>query len=628
MSTNNRYRFDGWLLDAQSGELSKGNERLRLQDHALQLFLALLERPGEVVTREQLIARLWPSGVVEFDAGLNAAVRRLRIALGDDAEHPRYVETLPRRGYRFIGTLQPDAASATTADLPVLNVPPAQTVPVPILSPLSARRWSVIAGVAAAVAVLVVLLTQWTRHREAPIAQGGEKSIAVLPFVDLSGAARQEDFADGMAEEILDLLSRIPKLRVIGRTSSFAFRGKDVDLRHIGAELGAAYIVEGTIRRSGERVRVTSELIDARDGSRLWADVYERDFGDILRLQEQIASSIARALQLALDADQVRAARPATSIEAYTFYLRGRAAIDRGDMGVAEAKTDFAQALAADPGYLKAAEALVLAHLEDVGGKIETPSTAWPAAVRDAQVALRLDPDSGLTHAVLGLERATYEFDWPAADRELERVLATHPRDPDVLYIAAWLAFDLGRHADALRLQEAALALDPLNPDSWQNAAYIYFLTGDLDGAERAFRRSSEISPNFSSNHRMLGRILLQRGQPQAALAEMQSEPAPYTDIGLVFAYDALGQRTAADAALARSIQAYEHNGTYGEVNLALAYAARGDKTRAFNWLERAVTARDLNLGHELKYDPAFNGLRSDARYAKILHEMKFADAR
>ncbi len=610
-----RFRFDGWQLDGDSGELKKGGARLRLQDHPLQVLLALLERPGELVTREQLIERLWPNVVVDFDTGLNAAVRRLRLALGDDAEHARYIETLPRRGYRFIGTLMADDAGAAPAS-------PEPAIPAPAGRPRPARRhWLAGALLVVIVAVAVLAFRSW--RDGAPATNQGEKSIAVLPFADLGAELMQPGFADGMAEEILDLLSGIPRLRVIGRTSSFAFRGHEADLRTIGAQLGASYIVEGTIRQSGGRVRVSCELVDTRDGSRLWSDVYDRNFGDLLRLQVQIASAIARALQLALSADAMRDLRHASSMEAYTFYVRGRSAIDRGEAGVAEAKTDFEQALAVDPSFLKAAEALVLAHLEDVGGKLVPPRVAWPEAVRDAQVALRLDPGSALTHAVLGLERATYEYDWPTADRELHQVLATHTRDPDALYIAAWLAFDLGKHAEAVRLQDAALALDPLNPDSWQNSAYIHFLMGDLDRAERAFRRSTEISPNFGSNHRMLGRILLQRGQKQAALAEMQAEPAPYTDLGLALAYDALGQRTTADNALNRAVLGSQRSGLFGELNIALVYAARGDRTQAFAWLERAVAERDLNLGHELKYDPAFTALRGDARYAQLLREMR-----
>ncbi|MDE2250863.1 MAG: winged helix-turn-helix domain-containing protein [Gammaproteobacteria bacterium] len=618
-----RFRFDGWLLDVQSGELTRGSARLRLQDHPLQVLHALLESPGEVVTRELLIARLWPSVVVDFDSGLNAAVRRLRLALGDDAEHPRYIETLPRRGYRFIATLDTKPAAAPGPAAPQQPSPAARGNANANGTPRKHRRVLVMAVLGGALLVALVAVALWQHARALAPPRG--KSIAVLPFTDLSGAARQDDFADGTAEEILDLLAHIPDLRVIGRTSSFAFRGHDADLRRVGAQLGVAYIVEGTIRHVGGRVRVSAELVDAHDGSRLWSDVYDRDFGDILRLQVQIASSIARALQLALGDDAIRAAHQGSSIGAYSLYLRGRAAIDRGDAGAGEAKTDFAQALAIDPGFVKAAEALVLAHLEDVGGKIAPPRVAWPEAVRDAQLALRLDPDSGLTHAVLGLERATYEYDWPGAERELQQVLAPHPRDPDVLYIGAWLAFDLGHQAEAIRLQDTALALDPLNPDSWQNSAYIHFLVGDLDGAERAFQRSSEISPEFSSNHRMLGRILLQRGHAQAALAEMRLEPPSSVDLGLAFAYEALGRRAESDAALERAIEAYRRTGTYGEVNIALVYADRGDRERAFAWLERAIKERDVNLGHELQHDPAFAPLRRDLRYARLLREMKLA---
>ena len=216
-----RFRFDGWQLDGDSGELNKGGARLRLQDHPLQLLQALLERPGEVVTREQLIERLWPSGVVDFDTGLNAAVRRLRLALGDDAEHARYIETLPRRGYRFIGTLMPRRGARHVRS--PFRPPACTTGTVDWLS-----------------GALLVVIAPWhcgplgpgaAAHRRRP----AEKSIAVLPFVDLSTEPKQAEFADGMAEEILDLLSRIPGLRVIGRTSSFSFRGHETDLRTIGA---------------------------------------------------------------------------------------------------------------------------------------------------------------------------------------------------------------------------------------------------------------------------------------------------------------------------------------------------------------------------------------------------------
>jgi tetratricopeptide (TPR) repeat protein len=426
-----------------------------------------------------------------------------------------------------------------------------------------------------------------------------------------------------MAEEIIDLLTKIPELRVIGRTSSFSFKGRPDDLRSIGEKLGASYVVEGSVRRSINRIRVAAQLIDAHSGTHLWSEAYDREFGEILALQDQIASGIARALQLAVGAD-IREVRHLQNTEAYTFYLRGRSAIDRGDAALREAKTYLNQSLALDPTFVRAVEALALAYLDELGARLTSVHTGWPAAVDAAQRALRLDRNSAMAHAILGLERATYAYDWQRASWELDATLALKPRDPYALYVSAWLAFDLGRHAEAIQLQDASLALDPLNPDSHQNGAFILYLTGDLSGAEREFRRSIEISPTFAGNHRMIGEILLQRHQPEAALKEMEaeSETSGRDDVGLALAYSALGRRAESDRSRAHVESTVEN---FGELNVALIYAYRGDLDQAFKWLDKAVASRDLNLGHRLKYDPIFKSLRSDSRYKDLLHSMNLS---
>lgn len=617
-----KYFFDGWRVDAVSGELARGSHCVRLQDHPLQLLLALLERPGDVLSREELIARLWPSGVVDYEMGLNTAVRRLRVALGDEAEQPRYVETLPRRGYRFIGRLEP-ASVFTGAPGPPSEPPaaPGQPAAVPGAAPERSRlgAWLTVGGLALA-ATLVVAIVVNRRPTPAPSAA---RSIAVLPFVDMSAEHDQQYLADGMAEEVLDLLATIPTLKVIARTSSFSFRGRSADLREMGEQLGAAYIVEGSVRRFGSRVRIGAQLVDAATGKRLWSGVYDREFHDVLALQEQIAAGIARALQLAVGGDFVRADRKLADEDAYTYYLRGRWAIDRGDEGVREARSDFEQSLALDPASAKAAEALSLSYVEEIGGRLTPSVLGWPAAEDAARRALALDPRSAFAHAILGLEKVTYEYDWQGANAELDRTLALHPRDPYALYIGAWLAFDLGRHAEAVRLQDAALAIDPLNPDSIQNGAYIHYLIGNLAAAERGFRRSIEISPTFEGNHRMLGELLLRQGRTAEALAEMEAEPEATRDLGLAIGYFAVGRRTEADAALARVERSVER---YGEFNVALVYAFRGERDLAFRWLERAIAARDLNLGHRLRYDWILAPLRSDPHYQSLLKEMHVPD--
>jgi TolB-like protein/DNA-binding winged helix-turn-helix (wHTH) protein len=604
---NKKYFFDGWSVDAASGELVRGGKSVRLQDHPLQLLLALLERPGEVVGREELIARLWPTGVVDYEMGLNTAVRRLRIALGDEAEQPRYIETLPRRGYRFIGRLEPAVAPAGIATV----------VPVAAATPVRGRRpgWLALGSVLL-VAVLVAAIALHRHARPGPLAA---RSIAVLPFVDMSAGHDEQYLADGMAEEILDLLATIPALKVIARTSSFSFRGRSVDLREMGEQLGAAYIVEGSVRRSGSQVRIGAQLVDAASGARLWSGAYDREYRDVLALQEQIAAGIARALQLAVGGDFVHADRKLADTDAYTYYLRGRWVIDRGDEGMREAKSNFEQSLALDPTSVKATEALSLAYLEEIGDRLTPSAVGWPAAEDAARRALALDPRSALAHAMLGLEKVTYEYDWQGANAELDRTLALKSHDPYALYIGAWLAFDLGRHAEALRLQDAALAIDPLNPDSIQNGAYIHYLMGDFAAAERGFRRSIEISPTFGGNHRMLGELLLQQGRTAEALVEFEAEPEVSRDLGLAIGYFAAGRRKDADVALARMEHSVE---SYGEFNFALVHAFRGERDLAFRWLERAVVLRDLNLGHRLRYDWMLEPLRKDPRYHALLQRM------
>jgi TolB-like protein/Flp pilus assembly protein TadD len=450
-------------------------------------------------------------------------------------------------------------------------------------------------------------------------------SIAVLPFADMSASQDQGYFADGMAEEILDILGRIPQLKVIGRTSSFQFKGRSEDLRAIGERLGAAYVVEGSVRKAGARIRVTAQLIDAHTGTHLWADSYDREFGDILNLQDQIAAAIARALQLAVVADDLRPSRPLQSTEAYTHFLRGRAGVDRGDeTSLREAVGELEEVLALDQGFTRAAEALALANLNLIGTSTISSRTGWPLAASAARKALRLDPHSAVAHAVLGLQYATYDFNWAAAGEELDQALALKSRDPVALYLDSWLAFDLGRFDESLRLQNASLSIDPLNPDAYQNGGIIYYLLGNPDAAEHALRASIEISPSFAGNHWYLGLIQLQRGQPQAALKEMQAEQTTITrDAGLAMAFHALHRRTESDAALARAIRS---STVSTACNIAIVFAYRGERDQAFKWLERSVEQRDILLGHKFRNDPWLAPLRGDPRYKALLRRMNLPE--
>jgi TolB-like protein len=502
-------------------------------------------------------------------------------------------------------------------------------------------RWPVLGlAVALALALGYFAITRWLptqpgaagAQTTTPVAQAAadgqgatpQKSIAVLPFADMSEKKDQEYFADGMAEEILDLLAKLPELRVIGRTSSFQFKSRNEDLRSIGEKLGAAYLVEGSVRKSGSRIRVTAQLIDAASGTQLWGDSYDREFGDVLNLQDQIASGIARALQLAVVTEDARPRRPLQNTEAYTHYLRGRAALDRGDdTSGQEAVNELEQALALDPGFTRAAEALALARLTMLG-TTDTGKTGWPSVAVAVKRALQLDPKSALAHAILGLQHATYDYDWPAAEAELRLAVALNTRDPVALYHVSWLAFDLGEHEEALRLQNLSLSIDPLSPDAHQNGAIINYLMGHLDAAEQGFRASIQASPTFGGDHFYLGQVLLLRGNTQGALREMLAETSSTTrDLGLVLAYHALGRKADSDAALARFLRAAAN---WTPMNVAVAYAYRGERDQAFTWLEKAIDERDILVGHKFWDEPKLEPLRSDPRYKALLRKLNRPD--
>jgi len=450
-----------------------------------------------------------------------------------------------------------------------------------------------------------------------------DKSIAVLPFADMSEKKDQEYFGDGMAEEIFDLLVRIPVLKVIGRTSSFQFKGKTEDLRSIGTQLGVAYVLEGSVRKSGDRLRVTAQLIDALDGSHLWSETFEENFGDVLAIQDRIASGIVRALQVTVDTDVSQRQRKLANADAYTLYLRGRHALDRQDESAfQEAQTDFEQALALDPSFLQAAEDLTSTLAGQTAEGFVPVEIGWQRVGSAADQALRLNPNSGLVHSILGLRHAFYEFDFESADKEIAAALKFAPRDPSVLGAAARLALFDNRLDEALRLGNSSIAFDPLSPLNLQLSAYINYAAGKLPAAEAAVRKSMQISPSAIGDHYLLGLILL-ASSPTAGLKEMEMEtPDGGRDAGLAIVYYALGRYADSDSALARLTKQNSSDWAYG---IALVRAYRGNRDDAFAWLDRSYSQRDTSLQF-LRWEPLLNDLRGDPRYKAFLKKMNLPE--
>jgi TolB-like protein/Flp pilus assembly protein TadD len=534
---------------------------------------------------------------------------------------PAFVERVKR-------LLSPTAADQPAARIDSgADVPRDQTVQRPngrAKSPSSRATLLALAALVVAGAAYLALdrfvLSKRSGAASAPIA---DKSIAVLPFTDLSEKHDQEYFADGMAEEILNILAKVPSLKVIGRTSSFQFKGRNEDLRTVGASLGVAYVLEGSVRKSADRVRVTAQLIDTRDGAHLWSETYDRPTSDALLLQGEIATTLSRSLEIGIGADRPQSERRLKNDAAYDLYLRGRYAAERGDAdGLATGVTYLRQALDADPSFADAAAALALTYYDQAFQVLE-PSGIFESARHEAEYALKLNPKLGLAHAVLGGINNDYDWDWRAADLEFKQALALAPHDGQVLTIASDMFISLGQLDAARKILRQALAYDPLLADAYASLAWTEWCSGRYADSLPAARKVLEIDPAYDWGHTTLGLVLLYRGNPAEAVTEFKLQSNPMEQAtGLALAYYTLGRTAEANAALRTLITAGAGNYAY---EIAEIYAYRGERDDALRWLERAYVQKDGVLKWILR-DPTMAKLESDPRYKVFLRKMKLPE--
>jgi len=488
-----------------------------------------------------------------------------------------------------------------------------------------AKRVVVAAAVLVGAAIAVgVAVRFWPMNRPAPaVAAISDKSIAVLPFTDMSQKHDQEYFGDGMAEEILDLLAKIPGLTVIGRTSSFAFKGKNEDLRKIGTELNAAYVLEGSVRSSGDQVRITAQLINTKTGAHEWSETYDRPIGDVLKLQDAIAAAVVRELQLTVDSGNFNSGF-LKSTEAYELLLRGRHAVDRWDKeGEEEAAALFQRALDRDPTSADAAAELAYAYYKQGVNDFMSPALAFEKARRAAAVALKLDPKCARAHYVLGKVHIVYDWDWSAAEQEFQDVEALAPGDADGPSGEAHLSLALGRWDDGLRQISAAIAMDPLDANNFQALAQIQVVRDHLPEAEAAMRRSLDIRPSFAFGHFNLGLVLAARGDFDGALRANLEEATEDARLdGLAIAYYGLGKKKESDVALSRLIKEYAESSAF---EIAEVYSHRGQVNETLHWLERAHLQRDPSLVF-VKSALLDKRLVADPRYQAFLKRMNLPE--
>jgi TolB-like protein/Flp pilus assembly protein TadD len=586
----------------------------------MRLLMCLANSAGEVVSVDRLLTEVW-AGVVVEPASVYQAVSQLRKTLGDVDAKPTYIATVPRKGYRLIASVQrgtaPDTAEA--ADLQRKTATP--------------RRVWVVAGTIVAVGLATAyILTDkvWlskliaAKHEVTVSGIANDKSIAVLPFVDMSEKKDQEYFGDGMAEEITNLLTKIPQLKVISRTSSFQFKGKTGDLRSIGTQLGVAYLLEGSVRKSGTRLRITVQLVRADNGYHVWAESYDRDLSDVLKMQDEIAIAVVQALKIEVSPLQGLEARPALrNTEAYALYLHGLHDTDRNDQqGFEQARSDFQRALDLDPTFAQAAGLLASTYAWGASVGYIPPEVGFAQARGAAEHAIQLDPNNPIAYSVLGDIHNTFDWDWPAADRDLERTLALAPNNTEALQIASRHALTMGRLDDALNLTIASLALDPLDVGGYYWLSTVQLRRDRLAEAEEAIRRALEFAPTFTFGPYALGVILLARNQPQAALTAFSKEPLEAARLtGFAMAYFALGRKAESDASLAQMLKSYSHI----PFGIATIYAFRGESDQAFKWLDRAFERKDQFL-HRIKFAPEFDKFHDDPRYKAFLRKMNLPE--
>jgi TolB-like protein/DNA-binding winged helix-turn-helix (wHTH) protein/Flp pilus assembly protein TadD len=611
-------RFGTYEVSLQSGEVRKAGVRIRVQQQPMKLLEILLEHPGEVVTREELRSRVWhDESFGDFDQAVNIAIGKLRSALGDSAENPRYIETLPRRGYRFIAEV---AVVDTARPVTPVNEKPSGDKRLGL--PLG---WK-IAGLTLVVVVLVVLATWMVYPRRGPSPE--IRSLAVLPLESLSVDASQDYFADGMTDELITDLSQISALRVISRTSVMPYKRVRRPLPEIARELNVDAVVEGTVLRSGNRVRITAQLIQVPAERHLWAQSYEGDVRDALTLQSQVAQTIADQIRVNLNPREQAALKNKKAVDpkAYEAYLKGRYFWNKRTAdGLKTAVAYFHQAIEQDPNNAPAYSGLAdsYALLGDWQYAVTTPKEAFPKAKAAAIKALELDSALGEAHTSLAFILDGFDWDFDGGGKEFRRAIELNPGYATAHHWYAWHLSLLGRFDEALAEMRKAESLDPLSLIINADLAELLVLEHSSDESIRQSRKTIEMDPNFALAHNQLAQAYLQKHMYDEALAELRkavqlSPDSPALIANLARAYVASGKRSEAVKLLSdlkkRSTPNYSN-----AAEIAVIYVSLGDTDQAMDWLEKGYEER-FNPGVLLR--PGFDPLRSDRRFQDLLRRI------
>jgi TolB-like protein/DNA-binding winged helix-turn-helix (wHTH) protein/cytochrome c-type biogenesis protein CcmH/NrfG len=618
-------RFGVFELDLQSEELRKQGMKIRLQGKPVEILVMLLERPGEVVTREDLQKKLWPADTfVDFEQGLNNAVKRLRAALNDNAETPRFIETLPRRGYRFVGAaIDAGAVASDRISLKVSNAGKPSAGSMALFGTLA---------LLALAAALVGMNLAGRRHQIfAPSPKPNIQALAVLPLSNLSADSEQEYFADGVTEELITKLGKISGLRVISRQSVMEYKGSKKSLAEIAQELNVDALLEGAVGRSGNRVRVTVHLAQVSPERQLWTEEYDRSIRDVLSLQDEIARAVAHELQLELSSqERARLSRPRPlHPEAHANYLRGQSVLAGAaghlsrlaskrqytEQDIQAAIAYFKSAIEEDPGYAQAYAGLARAYIHlgtPVWGGRSSKQTL-PDAKEAATTALKLDPSLPEAHLSLA-QILQYDWNWPEAEKEYELALKLNPNYVDAHLEYGRFVQALGRNEEALTHMHYADELDPFNIAVKETEAWSTYASRQYDLALKQFESLGDESG--------LIHVYREKGMYPEAIAICHHSQDSYPLAVLASIYGLQGRKDEAEALIKKLKEAAEHRYVSGFF-FAEAYVGLGQRDQAITWLERAYEEHDEWMVFANSY-PGLDRLRSEPRFQALMRRMNF----
>jgi TolB-like protein/DNA-binding winged helix-turn-helix (wHTH) protein/Tfp pilus assembly protein PilF len=628
-----RVFFGAFEVDLRAGELRKHGIRIRLQAQPFQILEMLVEHPGELVTREELKGKLWAAdGFGDFDHGLNKAINKIREALGDSAPNPRYVETVARRGYRFIADVTTVGEPVSTVESGLADLSEAkdqnQVEPAAASEPrtgrLKAFGWKTIGGLVLVILALLFLWkSQWTNRQAADI-----RSLAVLPLENLSGDLSQEYFADGMTDELITALGTISGLRVISRSSVMLYKHVRKPLPQIARELKVDAVMEGAVVRSGEQVRITAQLIRGVTDEHLWSHSYEGDVRDTLQLQDKVARSIADQIRINVTSHEQALLNAARIVnpDAHDAYLKGRYFWNkRTEQGLKRAIDYFDQAIAIDPNYAQAYSGLAdsYALLGDWEYGVLAPNEAFPKAKAAATKALELDGNLGEAHASLAFCLDLFDWDWESAEAQFKQAIVRNASYATAHQWYAWHLLVTGRNKEAITELTKAEALDPLSLIISADIADALLIAHKYDESMQQSRKTIEMDPSFAMAHYQLGQACAQIHKYNEAILELQqaialSRSNRICTSQLAYVYALSGRRSKATEIL-EDLKNRSEQGYSDAADIALIYAGLNEKDHAFTWLEKAYQDR---FNPSVLSRPAFDTLRSDPRFQRLLRRV------